>query len=508
MIKDVAIIGGGFSGLCVASTLIQLLKNKKKHVSIMLFDPNQIDHGKAFNINLPNSFKLNHEANYMGVINPFSLDVNHADFFNWIQENKNKKLAILKGEIIKNKYKDFELNNPNSYLPRSLYAYYLKYRFGELLSNTKTENYSFAYKKHLVNYIVKTKNGFRVSYNNTSSTFRVVVLCTGEYFSYDESNIFYSSKPHTYLNNQAIKFSQEIGILGSSLSAVETAIALAERGYKKITMFSRNGRLPKVRGKTLPYKPKYLNLDVLKSLKNNSNTIELKKFIPLLKKEFDYAYKFKNSGLYQKSGINWNEILTNTNPIKQLEEDIEKAQLGKEYIWRSVLSGVHYMEMDVWYGLSIETIKGILGKYSSLILSYFSPMPLVQAEKLQVFLKSKTIRLIDKISHYENLHNKWIVYLKDNKKISVDFLIDARGYSQDASRNLLLTSLIDSGLLERHPIQGIRVNKKFQVIKDNMIIDNIYAVGPMLYGERPLKASTIFFTQYAKQVASNIVERI
>lgn len=85
-------------------------------------------------------------------------------------------------------------------------------------------------------------------------------------------------------------------------------------------------------------------------------------------------------------------------------------------------------------------------------------------------------------------------------------LIDARGYSQDASQNALITSLIDTGVVERHPINGIRANKQSQIIRDGEVIDNLYAIGALLYGERPLNAATPTITKYAKEIAAQIAE--
>ena len=506
--EKIAVIGGGFAGLCVISNLIQRLKNKKKNVHITLFDPYNVADGIAYNKDLPSSFKINHEANYMGIVNPFSTNASYDDFYNWLQENKNKKLLMLNGDSIANKYKEFALHNPDAHLPRSLYGYYLKYRFEELLSNSQTEDYTFIYKKRLVTNITPQGSNFKISYEETDSLFSFVVLSTGDFFNYDENNIFYSSKPYQYLTDKRVKLSDEIGILGSSLSAVETAITLAERGYKKITLFSRNGRLPKIRGKIFPYTLQYINTNALTKLKGQSQFIEPTRLMKLLKKEFDFAYQKKKSGLYQKAGINWQEIMTNRHPLKQLDEDIKIAQSKNEMIWRSVLISLNNIEMDFWHSLSPLNFEKILKHYASFILCYFSPMPLVQAEKLQAYVKTGVIKLKSEITLYEHHADHWEICIKYKKKVFVDHLIDARGYSQDGSKNVLLTSLITSGFLEKHSVYGIRANKTFQIVNDGKTVTNVYAIGAMINGERPLKASTPYITQYAKTIASHIVNRL
>ncbi len=504
---SIAIVGTGFSGLCVVSYLIQFLKNKKDKVSITLFDPQKIEESIAYNVNLPDSFKLNHEAKYMGIINPSNVVASYDDFFIWIQENLHKSLRILGGKTLTEKYFGFELRNPESHLPRSIYGYYLMYRFEQIKSGARTGNYEFKYQSHHVSHIQKKVDAFQVFYNNTSNLFDFVVLSTGDFYAYKEKDIFYSSLPSTYLGNEKISKDQHIGILGSSLSAIETAIALADLGYQKISMFSRHGRLPKIRGKTTLYKPRYITKSAITNLRGKTGTVNLETFLRLIKKELDYAYSLKGQGWYQKKGVYWGEIASNSDPLKQLDEDIKKAKSGEEFVWRSVLFGLQDVEMDFWESLTSMDLKLIIEQYATLILMHFSPMPLIQAEKLKSYLNAGIITLSYKLIGYKQREARWEMSLHD-RIIPVAHLIDARGYSQEAANNPLISSLITSGLLEKHQAFGIRANKKHQAISQKGVEKNLYAIGTILNGALPLKASTPYINQFAKEIASHIVKSL
>jgi uncharacterized NAD(P)/FAD-binding protein YdhS len=505
--KRVAIIGGGFAGLSVTSHLMQETIEKEDQVEITLFEPKDVDGGIPYNTQLPSSFRLNHEADSMGVVNPFLRDTEYDDFHKWIQENKDKELDILGGASLTTKYQDFDLSDPHAFLPRSLYGYYLKDRFAAMVAQGETEGYRFSHRKDLVTDVRKDEDGFTVFDSNTSSRFSSVVLCTGDYFNRESSNIFPATNPQEYLTNQDVKRTDAIGILGSSLSAIETAITLAERGYEKITMFSRAGRLPKIRGNTSEYEPTYISSASIDSLRDSSGMIDPYALASLFKKEFDYAYEQDDKGLYQPKGINWQEIIRNEYPLQQLDEDIKAAQSGEGLLWRSVLASTREWQPDLWNSLSTQDCQMVLEKYTSLILSYFAPMPLIQAEKLQYHLKTGVVNLHPNVVGYESNNKQWTMRLKDNET-SVDHLIDARGYSQDASQNSLISSLIEGGLVEKHPINGIRANKQSQITKAGEVVDNLYAIGALLYGERPLNAATPSITHYAREIATQVADTI
>jgi uncharacterized NAD(P)/FAD-binding protein YdhS len=501
----IAVIGGGFSGVCVTANIIRMLRKKNKFAQITLFEPNKsLEGGRAFSPDLPDNFKLNHEANYMGAINPFSKGVvYYDDFYLWLKKNKRRKLESLAGDTLTNRYAAYDFDNPSGYPPRSMFSHYILYRFHELLAKPKGKNYTFQHKNALVTDVATQGETFIVSWLKQKSIFDVVILSTGFTFSKtDNSNSVYLTKEVMQLPKV-----KPIGIIGSSLSAIEIALALQKKGYKDITMYSRHARLPKVRGKISPYTTTYVTPDALNLLQNKFGYIKPHSLFALLKQELDYAYSSKNRGLYQKKGINWEEILHNANPLQQLDEDINTSEMGEEIIWRSVLSSFYKLERYIWRGVLKKNREQILSMYSSLLLSYIGPMPLEQAKLLSKFLHDRTIKLVGNVGSHEKRAGQHIVILKNGERITHETLIDARGPAKSVSNNQFLSKLIKNELLDKNPAGGIVVSAQLQVMKDNKIHHNMYALGPMVYGQRP-HLSTVFMTDYAEYIAAYIVNSI
>ncbi len=500
----VAVIGGGFTGLCVTSNLIRLLRKKKKFAAITIFEPNGNNGGRTFSTELPDNFRLNHETNFMGAVNPFSEEtVELDDFYKWIQENKDKKLPSLQGDTITHHYKAFDITDPHAYLPRSLFGHYLTARCEELNAHPRSKYHKFTYKKASVTDIKETDGRFLVKWLNKEKQYDIVVLCTGFWYNkQDNCDVFYSGK-----NSLQLEKSKEIGIIGSSLSGIEIALSLADKGYTDITMFSRNGRLPKVRGRTQPYTPKYIKTATLEKLQDKYGYIRPSSLFPFLKAEFDFAYQQRGSGLYQKQGVNWKEILTNAHPIKQLEEDIRMCEQGEELVWRSVLSSFYAYEAHLWRNLNRTSRQQLLSDYGSFLLSYVGPIPLFQAKKLYRYLQQGAIKLVSDIKNHAYENGKYVITLRDNKRLVKDYLIDAKGPAKNIETMPLFNSLVTSGLLEKNPAGGVLVNRQLQIVAGTKVFNNMYAVGPMVYGQRPHNSS-VFTTEYVEHIASYIVNSL
>ncbi len=508
IIYSIAIIGGGFSGLSVTSNLIRAIQKNGVNAHITLYEANKSTGSGMFDINLPDQLTLNHETNYMGSVNPFSKTNRNDDFYNWLTSIKDQPLESLNGSTIASRYKKCDISNPLSYLPRSLYGHYLIFRLRELISKAQSKYYSFEYTNSEVVDITRQEKKFNVRSINDSKIFDFIILCTGYCYSKKSANVYNTQNPYEYLNQVDHLKPKKIGILGSSLSAIETALILAEKGYEDITLFSRNGRLPKVRGKAFIYQPRYITRLAIKKIKNRSKYIKLPLLISTLKKEFDYAYSRYNGNLYQKSGINWKYIINNTNPIQQLTEDINTVEKGEKLIWRSVILQLSKIELGIWPYLPNKDEKYILENYSSLISSFTAPMPLFQAKKLLKYISDDTIKLINNVSGYSFQKDIFKTKLNDGRIITSNLLIDARGPSKESNALPLLQILIDKEIVEKHAICGIRVNNNFQIKFKGDVLPNMYAVGSLTYGHAPLNNGTIFFENYGKIVCKNILKQI
>jgi uncharacterized NAD(P)/FAD-binding protein YdhS len=135
------------------------------------------------------------------------------------------------------------------------------------------------------------------------------------------------------------------------------------------------------------------------------------------------------------------------------------------------------------------------------------PTPLPQAKKLMGFIKTGVINVVSDARRHMDENGQVVITLGDKKRVKKDYIIDARGPSKNVEINPFLTNLVETGLLENNPAGGIVVNNQLQVISDNKVLHNMYALGPMVYGQRPHNSS-VFTTRYAENIASFIVNSL
>ncbi len=501
--KRIAIVGGGFSGLSIASNLLRISWKNNVKLAITIFEKLPPTQGGAYDVRLPNNFILNHEANFMGSLNPWSDFDNTTDFYDWVQEWKNKYIDILCGPTIKQKYTDIDLNNPNAFLPRSLYGLYLVNRLNDIQSWAKMNSIILLYKQETVKNIQNLSRGIAVNTDKSSNLFDFVVLCTGcEYQKKGIKNLLYAQTLYTNLNNIQFLETEKVGILGSSLSAIEIALALADKGYKNISLYSRSGRLPKVRGKFSPYTLRYITEKNLDLIKDKNGYFVFIKFLMLLKKEFTTAYKEKG-----EQAINWYRIYKNTDPSKKFINDLRASQTNQELIWRSVCLALAKKKSLIFPFINPIDEKIVFEKYSSLILSFLAPLPLQQAEKLENYIKNKTIRVYGGITEFKNTDNSWKLY-RGKKTTTATILIDARGPEQVIEKNPLIKNLLASNVVEKSTVKGLCVNDKFQSVVFGKTLSRLYILGSVMKAYAPINNSTVYLQKPIQIVCEGILQNI
>jgi uncharacterized NAD(P)/FAD-binding protein YdhS len=485
--------------------LLHYAKTHRKPIDIVLFEPNESVGGPVFRETLPDTYLLNHEADNMGAINPYTAEAQTDDFYAWLQQNKHRPLtgARFTGTIA-DRYKDFDLDDPKIHLPRSLYGVYLEQRYHDMFDVADGTEIGIVHCRAAVDSLDQQGNGWLVVWSRGRASFDTVVICTGLSYPDGESGMLLAQHPEAFLGGK-LERTKSVAVLGSSLSAVEAVISLANEGHTNITLYSRSRRLPKVRGRTAAYKS-FLTMEKLRADCGIDGLISFKQMIFLLKAEFDRAYKGRK-GLYQAQGINWTEILDNSNPLAQLGADIDAAVSGQEIRWRSVLFSFLDLEIALWDRMSLEDKQYVLDHFSSLLLSYLAPMSLQQARLLQRYFEKGTIRLCGIESYERSRNNCWNITQKDGATRRYDYLLDARGPLKDVCGVSLVHYLVDGGLLVCHPLAGVDVDPEtFRALApDGKPHHSLYIVGAPVFGVRPLQTSTLFYAGFCQAAARHII---
>jgi uncharacterized NAD(P)/FAD-binding protein YdhS len=210
----IAVIGGGASG---ALFILELIRMNVEEVEIVLFEPNErLGRGKAYEKN-SEELILNTSAEKMSCKASDSLH-----FVNWIKENRSDLLD--------------SLNYP--YLPRSVFGDYLQ-------DQLKIVRSFYIHIPAPVRSIKMANNKkIEVVYGEKKELFDFCCIATGYGFAKN-------SITKDQLVSVSNKFPEELNILGTGLSSIDTWMLLREIGYKGIIhFFSTSGEFPLAHKKT------------------------------------------------------------------------------------------------------------------------------------------------------------------------------------------------------------------------------------------------------------------
>jgi len=237
----VAIIGGGF---CGTFTLIQLLRQAKKPVHIVLINKNYpIVKGVAYGTS-DEKHLLNVAA---GKMSAFPDEPEH--FMQWVKSKKALK-----------KYVTDELSL--AYLPRNVYGSYLQSIYEAALKKKPAAVKCTILNDEAKDIIPFVNRYMVVLHANKTITADKIVLATGNFPPAQpaiKDDRFYTSK--NYFGNpwhesatQHIKPDESILIIGTGLTMMDTALSIVKDNFRgKIVALSRNGLLPLYHKKRKPY---------------------------------------------------------------------------------------------------------------------------------------------------------------------------------------------------------------------------------------------------------------
>ena len=233
---DVAIIGGGASGMATLAALAALAQQQKplgaRPISVAVIDrDSRIGYGCTYG---PDSHWLlmNTPAHLLSIR---SDDTEH--FIHWLQRQGDTSAAA----------------GPYSYVSRMTYGEYLREQFQHIKAKSRDLDVCqiIAWAQRLD---LDTDGGVRIGLDTAPDLIaRKVVLATGPNAPSDPYGLTgrpgYLANPYPAANRlTGVPPEQDVTIIGSSLTAVDVVLSLVHLGHRgNITMASRRGLLPEVR---------------------------------------------------------------------------------------------------------------------------------------------------------------------------------------------------------------------------------------------------------------------
>lgn len=458
---DIAVIGGGASGVAVVLQLVEQIKNGKSISNIVIVEKStEPGPGLAFSAACSGTI-LNMHSDTMGIYQQ-----NLMDYTNW------------RGSL-----------EDGPFPSRVNYGNYLQDRLSRAIDEAKVLGTDITVIKGTALEISREEDGrITVVMDDTSKiTAKSTVLALGNFSGTANAHLVgcpgYFENPWPTSQLTSIPSDSHVIVIGSRLSAVDAAIFLSENGHKgPITFMSRSGKLPKVQGDPIPFKRRHVLYELARELENGCADPFLRVTSVLVEE------------LSQAMNGDWSWVLEKDSSLEQLESDLRAAQ-NQQVRWQSVLSSTAPLVERYWNCLSAESQQLFMTKFNATWMAYRHAMPIKNAQKILRLLKRCQLRVVrgDTITWDHVFIAKTSV-----GDIEAPYVIAATGQESHVDRidAPLVRSAIQNGLLSPHAIGGVNVD--FQTLEAS---PNVFVMGSLTRGKHFYVSATDRVAAHASRVA-------
>ncbi len=313
------------------------------------------------------------------------------------------------------------------------------------------------------------------------------LLATGYWFGRPMGPGYFPSPWPAKALTAQIPQGERVAVIGTSLSALDTALTLLSDGRfmrqengslkylpatnsRRVALFSRKGLMPKVRGRIGNHQNLFFSKSGIAELSaQKKGRLELADIFGLLRQELESAYG---------RPMEWEVLLRPQNdPASVLREDIRQAKNGDtprgDILWQTLL----FQSTEILKTIYIESSpeqRQKFEEYKSVFMAHAAPIPLMNAEKILALLESGMLTINRLLSPYLSMNSpdkpgfEFRYEDQDNRILSqtFQFVVDARGQflSYDHNPSPLAKHLQASGLV-RLENKGILIDpESFRVM--------------------------------------------
>jgi len=479
---DLAIVGGGSVGISFLSQFLDAYD----HLSdaprrILLFEPDpRPGPGAAYQKDARTDL-LNIPAENMSARHD-----DRGHFVAWLHKQPNTLLQHYGIDTI----------DPKAFLPRALFGAYLRDIYNETLAFARNRQIEVTHVVSRVDRLAMADDGhvmLSVAAGDYSAAY--VVLCNGNLascaFPQLENKPGYFNSPYPVQNLlQTLSRDANIGVVGTSLSAVDAIAALAANGHRgRITAMSRNGRLPAVRSphNVPPASLQHVSRQALTTLAQASNgRLTLDQVETALLNEL--ASLDPDVDLADITGAQGTAR-------EQLDSEVARSLAGSRP-WQALAAATNPSIDLIWHLLPAMEKRHFHQTLRSLWMARRATFPMRNALTLQSLMHSSQLDVRGGFSDcaFDETDQTFKVTFGADGEIagnrpeasSFDHLINATSFSVDVARadDPLVRNLIEAGYAQADPFGGFALDFNTGCLRaaDNTVMHRISVLGSLACG--------------------------
>ncbi|MBR0689452.1 FAD/NAD(P)-binding protein [Bradyrhizobium manausense] len=476
----ISIVGGGATGITILRYLAELAASERDNGAvsgIQLFDKSGFDGGVAYRTRSDRHL-LNMKASTMS-IRPGDAE----EFLRWLRA---RGLSC----------------HGDKHLPRMVYRDYLDAVRLAAIAQCR----SIGLPVHVEHAEVlrmrfsPDRDVLLTTDRNITHISSALILCTGHNPPEDPYGL--AASPN-YIRDPYAQFTfpdrdgTEVGILGSGLSAVDTAAGLAKTHKAvRMTCFSRSGLFPTVQPVMIPVIANGFR-DALHHYVTSRARIEADAFAARL-----------SELLLETTGIRCDLSCRNIDgdALTDLEHNIARAETGEPSVHSYLVSVIDVM-CEAWNRMGDAEKTRFMDVYNSGWLRNRSAMPLENAIRIRDLMRSGRLSARGRLRNVTAIGDRFRATLGDGDLREVDYLIDATGPSYRMDSSPLYQDMRRQGLIAYDALGGIRCGYDDSRVRDRHgnPYPNVYAVGAPTKGTHFYAAAIDINLRRAQSVVDSIL---
>lgn len=377
----------------------------------------------------------------------------------------------------------------DGFMPRALFGQFLESAFAEQAMALALGGVSVSALTAEVTDIERLPNGRLLVHTDRRGSLEsdhVVLSCgnlhSASFEQFEGHPGFFSSPYPVETLCRSVPRSAAVAVLGSRLAAVDTVVGLLSAGHTgPITLLSRSGYLPSVRGSQQPYELRVLTADAVTNCAEHNGGLTLECLLRLARQEIALA-----SG---SDGTRMEAFPSPpSNPIAFLANEIEAAAATRW--WQVVLYETNPFVDIIWSQLRMEDRDRFMKHFFSAWMAYRVSIPVENALRLlraaendQLSFASGDIAVERLLDHRYGIT---VNAPSGTRRIAADAVVSAIGTPRAVGqmKSTLISNLLRRGIIQPHRHGGIVVDAPTGLLigTDGQICSNVSAVGALTSG--------------------------